>query len=263
MRHRLTLRTASLAFLGVVFAAILATAAPVPKSPPAEQVTVKKSDGTSISGELLVADHVALTVRPPKGDALLIPWKQVASVSNGLNRQLAILRWKTAHKDQLCGQCIGDRTVKHDACNGTGIDPEGKKECATCKGTGTGGKCTNAKCVNGKVDCPGPCLKLSVGTWKDKDGHKWREFPTRNGSHKISDNHLGQVWGLTADRSAMEQKGPCPVCAGAATYDCPTCDGKGHLPCKACDGAGVTGTLCKGCNHGRAICDSCKGKGLS
>src|SRR5450756_118008 len=40
----------------------------------------------------------------------------------------------------------------------------GEKVCFACKREGTVA-CLVPGCVNGQADCPGPCLKLSRGTW--------------------------------------------------------------------------------------------------
>lgn len=237
--------------------------------PIVEHVQVKRTDGKTVSGELLWADPQTVGIQPGKGDPVVVTWKEVASISNGLTRPAAILRWKEKNKDILCSTCNGDQTIKHEACGGTGVDPASKKPCEDCKGSGSAGKCTNHKCVEGKVDCPGPCLKLSVGTWKkEADGKLWRYFRVRAGNRtgdfRISDGHVGQVWVMTADGTSMEEKGPCPICHGAAKVDCSTCLGKGILPCKTCGGVGVVGPHCpeKTCDHGRIPCTTCNGKGL-
>jgi hypothetical protein len=267
---QIRLRVVALPFLGILVSALLVTAAPTPTAERVERVTIKKADGTTVAGELMWADHDGVGVRAtPKAEAVLVPWKNVTSISNGLTRQTAINKWKEKHKELLCGVCQGDRTVKHEACGGTGIATETKKDCQTCKGSGAGGKCTNAKCKEGKVPCSGPCLKPSVGTWvlnKD-DGKRWRSFPTRSGrqvgNFRISDGHFGEVWELSRDGSTMESKGQCTVCRGEAQLECSTCSGKGHLPCKPCAGVGVVGPACKDCTGGQVKCMACKGKGLA
>jgi hypothetical protein len=231
-------------------------------APAVERVSVKKTDGTTVAGTLLWADPDGVGVQGAK-DPVLVEWKDIASISNGLTRPKAISQWKIKNEKILCDICHGDRTVKHEACNGTGVAPETKKDCETCKGTGTGAKCTNAKCVEGKVECPGPCLKRSVGVWKDTGGLLWREFPVAGGGkYRISQGHWGQIWTLTADKSSMEMKGNCPQCNGEAKIACDTCLGKAHLPCKTCDAVGLLGPACKDCDHGQVKCTNCNGKGL-
>jgi hypothetical protein len=267
---QIRLRVVALPFLGILVSALLVTAAPTPTAERVERVTIKKADGTTVAGELMWADHDGVGVRAtPKAEAVLVPWKNVASISNGLTRQSAINKWKEKFKNALCGVCQGDQVVKHEACGGTGIATETKKDCQTCKGSGAGAKCTNAKCKEGKVDCPGPCLKLSVGSWvlKKEDGKKWRTLTARSGGrviqHYVSDGHLGEVWALNSDGSSIENKGQCTVCRGEAKLECGTCSGKGHLPCKSCAGVGVVGPACKDCAGGKIKCAECKGKGLA
>ena len=245
--------------LGFLLAGWVAAAAPPAK---VERVTVKKADGTTVAGELVSADHDGLIVQPPGKTGVLVGWKDVASVSNGLTRGQAVSQWKAKRQDQLCGTCEGNRTVKHEACAGTGVDPAAKKPCPTCKETGAAGKCTNPKCKEGKVDCPGPCLKLSVGTWKKKDdGKLWREFKMKgNRGYNVSEGHVGEVWNFTG--AEPENKGKCGQCNGTAKVDCGTCAGRAHLPCKACRGAGATGPACKECKEGQTKCADCKGAGV-
>ena len=130
------LRALALPFLGAVLSCLIVTAAPAPA---AERVTVKRANGTTVAGELMWSYHDGVGIRPsPKADPVLVPWKDVASVSNGLTRRAAIAKWKQRHADNLCGDCQGDRSTKHEPCEGTGVAPETKKPCATCKGTGAG-----------------------------------------------------------------------------------------------------------------------------
>lgn len=241
-------------------------AAAAPPAGKVERVTVVKVDKKSVSGELVTADADGVILQPAgKADAVLIGWKEIATVSNGLTRAQAVAKWKVKFADKLCPTCQGERTVKHDACNGTGVDPATKQPCAACKGTGTAGKCTNPKDKEkkGKVDCPGPCLKLSVGTWKKHDdGKLWREFKFANGhGYSVSQGHVGEVWTFTKT-GEPESKESCKVCGGTATVDCPTCDGKGDLACKTCRRTGVTGPACKDCALGQIKCATCKGSGL-
>jgi hypothetical protein len=239
-----------------------ATAAP-PVAPAPERVTIKKTDGTTVAGELASADHDGVAVRAgPKAPPVKVAWKDLASISNGLTRNVAITRWKADHDGKLCGTCMGDRTIKHEACAGTGIDPASKKLCAPCNGGGTAGKCTVAKCAEGKVDCPGPCLKLSVGLWKMKDGLRIREFKSGGGTGWVSEHHVGEVW-VFKSNGPPDQKGKCTVCQGTAKVECGTCQGKGKLPCKTCGGVGMTGPACKDCQGGRTPCKDCKATGLT
>src|ERR1700690_4345500 len=75
----------------------------------------------------------------------------------------------------------------------------GEKVCFACKGEGTV-PCLVPGCVNGQVDCPGPCLKLSRGTWTHMvvAGHPptdlWITFTTADGgTMSWNQNHVGDV----------------------------------------------------------------------
>ncbi|QOV87912.1 hypothetical protein [Humisphaera borealis] len=252
-----TVRVARVAVIGLLLAC-WATAA----GPTSAPITVKKLDGTSVTGEMLSADHDRLILLPTgKKDGVSLDWKDVVSVSNGLNRQHAIPMWKAKFQDRLCGACTGDRTIAHDVCEGKGIDPEKRKECVACKGVGAVGKCTNAKCDKGKVDCPGACLKRSVGTWVMKDGQWMREWRLAKGRIQWkTENHLGELFEVTNE--GYVSKGDCPICTRTSKVDCSTCFGKGQLQCKPCRGVGFTGPACTGCKDGRIACADCKGKGL-
>jgi hypothetical protein len=252
------LRALVLPFVGVACSCLIVTAAPAP----VERVTVKKADGTTVAGELISADHDAVFVTPAgKKDAVMVPWKDVASVSNGLTRGLAVNQWKAKRKGQLCNTCKGDRTVKHEACGGTGVDPAAKQPCAACKGAGTAGKCTNPKCKDGKVDCPAPCLKRSVGKWVVHQGIMSREVKVSSKmTYYIHEPHVGELFEV--NKNGYVNKGDCPTCQRATKVDCNTCNGRASLPCKSCRGVGVTGPACKGCKEGQVACAPCKGSGL-
>ena len=151
--------------------------AKAPQPPP--RVTVTKADGKTVSALLLDADREGVTLQyGPKPDEHRIKWEEIKSVSNGLTRATAIQKWKEAHADKLCGKCHGDGVLKCPDCDGSGVDPKQHKECATCKGTGSAGPCPTKGCVDGKIVCPAPCLKLSQGQWKlhADDGLRWLEL---------------------------------------------------------------------------------------
>jgi hypothetical protein len=233
-----------------------------PKPPP--QVTVIKADGKALAGLLVDADHDGLTLKyGPKADDHHFKWDEIKSVSNGLTRASAIQHWKEAHADKLCGKCHGDRVLKCPDCDGSGIDAKQHKECATCKGTGSAGPCPTKGCVDGKIECPAPCLKLSKGQWKlhPDDGLRWLELKGRRGSAGfISERHVGELIVIENDRPVF--KGACPTCKGKGKVDDPVCKGKGHKSCPDCHGLGFTGPACPTCDHGQVQCDECKGTGL-
>ena len=55
--------------------------------------------------------------------------------------------------------------------------------------------CPDKRCKDGKVPCPGPCLKLTEGSWSkpDAQGKRWRSFNVKNGVFKISTGHIGEI----------------------------------------------------------------------
>src|SRR4051812_21121601 len=65
---------------------------------------------------------------------------------------------------------------------------EPTRPCFQCNATGKM-KCSVPGCKNGEADCPGPCLKLSKGSWVhlQVDGHDpnelWQKFYKAGGEH--------------------------------------------------------------------------------
>lgn len=153
-----------------------------PKTPTGPQrVTVTKVGGKMLSGTLAATDLDGVHLQyGPKAEVLDIPWSDVKSLSNGMTHDKFVADWKAEHANQLCDKCHGDRFLPCPDCKGTGIDPKQKAECATCKGSGSAGPCPTKGCVDGKIDCPQPCLKLSQGQWKLQNGMKVREFRGKN-----------------------------------------------------------------------------------
>ena len=123
----------------------------------------------------------------------------------------------------------------------TGPGPN-EKVCFTCKGEGTVA-CLVPGCVNGQADCPGPCLKLSHGTWIhiNVPGHGpnelWQKYPDldgRGGYYAFSQNHLGEVVAYQGVRAVST--GKCKVCGGTTKVTCSVCKGTGKVTCPICDG---------------------------
>ena len=93
------------------------------------------------------------------------------------------------------------------------------------------------------VDCPGPCLKLSRGTWEHMhvDGHPdtdvWQRFHQVNGTSEFwNQNHVGEVVEMRAGMAV--NIGKCTVCGGKAKVKCSVCGGTGRLTCPICEGKG-------------------------
>jgi hypothetical protein len=117
-----------------------------------------------------------------------------------------------------------------------------EKVCFECKGEGTV-PCLVPGCVNGQADCPGPCLKLSHGTWihMNVPGHGpnelWQKYPDldgRGGYYAFSQNHLGEVVAYQGVRAVST--GKCKVCGGTTKVTCSVCKGTGKVTCPVCNG---------------------------
>jgi hypothetical protein len=117
-----------------------------------------------------------------------------------------------------------------------------EKVCFACKGEGTVA-CLVPGCVNGQADCPGPCLKLSHGTWihMNVPGHSpnelWQKYPDldgRGGYYAFSQNHLGEVVAYQGVRAVST--GKCKVCGGTTKVTCSICKGTGKVTCPICSG---------------------------
>ena len=120
---------------------------------------------------------------------------------------------------------------------------EKTKVCFQCNGTGTM-KCPEPDCKDGLVDCPGPCLKLSKGTWIHMDvaGHPptdlWQKFPKAEGGYTAWDqNHVGQV--IEIQNGNPVNVGNCKICGGTSRVKCPVCKGTGEVVCTLCEGKKV------------------------
>jgi hypothetical protein len=116
-----------------------------------------------------------------------------------------------------------------------------QKSCFACKGEGTVA-CRVPGCRNGKVECPGACLRLTRGTWVhlNMPGHDpkdvWQKFPdsTGKGSQAWNQQHVGEVIVMQNGRAA--NIGACKVCGGTTKVDCRACKGQGKQTCEVCEG---------------------------
>jgi hypothetical protein len=117
-----------------------------------------------------------------------------------------------------------------------------EKVCFECQGEGTV-PCRVPGCVNGQVDCPESCLKLSHGAWIHLDmpghgpGELWQEFPNlggREGYQAWSQNHLGEV--IAYQNGVAVNIGKCKVCGGTTKVKCDVCKGTGKVTCPICNG---------------------------
>jgi hypothetical protein len=119
--------------------------------------------------------------------------------------------------------------------------PPGEQVCFACKGEGTV-PCRVPGCVDGKVDCPGSCLKLSKGVWKhtDIDGNPsdmlWQYFTSADGRMTMgwSEHHLGEV--IVMQDGKPTDIGQCKICGGTTKVTCSVCKGTGKVTCPICNG---------------------------
>ena len=264
------IRVLVLAMWGLFIGGAIALAAPPVTKPPAAQkpaapkpnpiVTIKKTDGTTVRGQLISPEPDLVIIKPPGAavENVTVRWKEIKSISNGLTREQSAAQWKELHKDALCPDCHGDRGVPCKDCGGAGFDQAKLETCKDCGGAGAF-YCTNKKCDEGQVDCPMPCLKLTEGRWvKRDDGKLWRTFPMRGGgTMSWSNHHLGEV----VDRMG-ENKGKCTNCGGTTKVDCPDCGGLAYKICQTCYFEGKTGPACPTCENGRKPCTTCSSTGL-
>jgi hypothetical protein len=116
----------------------------------------------------------------------------------------------------------------------------GEKICFACKGTGMV-KCMAPGCLNGMVDCPGPCLKLDRGVWVHLDvaGHPasdmWQKFYQSDGSWMaFNQGHVGHV--IVLQNGRVVDTGPCKICGGTGKVRCSVCKGTGKVVCPICSG---------------------------
>ncbi|HEY5792859.1 MAG TPA: hypothetical protein VIS74_06135 [Chthoniobacterales bacterium] len=113
-------------------------------------------------------------------------------------------------------------------------------DCPHCQAAGTV-KCGAPRCKNGRVNCPGPCLKLSTPGWKkhplpgyDPDT-LWHTFNVKGGEQRVSQGHIGEVFEVK--NGVFANLGKCKVCQGTTTVDCKICAGTGAVACPVCKGA--------------------------
>jgi hypothetical protein len=235
---------------------------PAPKLPPI--ITVTRTDGTQVKGQYVSADGKVLTLRTltkgkPDENTTEVPWSDIKTTSTGLTRAKAFAAWKEENRNALCGDCAGEGLTTCATCKGTAHDPAALKGCATCKDELLV-PCKGPKCDKGRIPCPGPCLKLSVGPWVRKDdGKLWKKVPVKGGYGDISESHLGEVW--EKDKDGNYSAKPCPICNKGGFVTCPKCEGKGQFPCPTCF-ANTKAAACKDCDKGKSKCATCEGTGL-
>ena len=117
-----------------------------------------------------------------------------------------------------------------------------EKVCFECRGKGTV-PCLVPGCTDGEVDCPGPCLKLSKGTWihmtvaEHGSNELWQKFPNKKGQagyQSWNQDHVGEV--IVYTNGVAVNIGKCKVCGGTGKVTCSVCNGTGRQTCPVCNG---------------------------
>ncbi len=121
------------------------------------------------------------------------------------------------------------------------IPGPGEQLCFGCDGTSRV-PCGAPGCKGGKVDCPGPCVTRSEGTWvpDPKVGAApgsmafILRFPGVKSTWYVNEFHAGEVWAL--ENGKLVSKGYCPTCGGSRWLTCKNCEGGGLRTCPVCEG---------------------------
>jgi hypothetical protein len=230
-----------------------------PTSKPAVMpfVTITKTDGNIVKGKLADAEWNKVKIIVVK-DEQLIPWYEIAKISNGLTRAKVLETFRKDHAGDLCPDCDGFHFKLCETCKGTGRTPESSKDCPTCKGEFLV-DCPTTRCANGQITCPMTCLKLSEGKWIDKDGTKVCEYHIGGKSFSWDETHVGEL--VVFEAWEWVNKGRCPLCHGTTTVPDGACLGTGKVPCPE-DVRRLKAATCKDCEYGDITCKTCKGSGL-
>jgi hypothetical protein len=261
--NRTRLSIASALALGFLISVALCAEKPPEKPKPI--VTITQTDGADVRGRLMTYDNKTVTletiVKSGEGESIVVEWARIKSVSSGLTLAKAQQEWKAKHRAGLCETCHGNQRLRCDVCHGTGHDHASSKDCPTCHGAGEL-KCSAPKCTNGKIPCPGKCVKLTEGTWvKRDDGKRWRTIAMPGHvTLDVPENRIGEIWEQLADGTPVG-RGKCPICSGATELDCLKCDGLGMAICPTCV-AKENAPDCPACDGGWKACADCKGTGI-
>lgn len=153
---------------------------------------------------------------------------------NGCDKRTAMTERPVALQDEAAGS-PDSAPAKPDSPG------EGEKLCFACEGNGTM-PCLIAGCAKGQMDCPGPCLKLSRGSWirMNVAGHDpselWQKFPNqsgRGGYKSWNHHHVGEV--IQYQNGVAVNVGQCKICGGTTKVTCKTCSGTGNRTCEICE----------------------------
>lgn len=121
-------------------------------------------------------------------------------------------------------------------------DAQGRElqPCRRCLATGQI-TCTEPRCKDGQVPCPGRCLKLSDRGWRRMEGQDpnklFMVYLVNGGAQGVSEAHVGEVFEVRYGK--LYALGVCSVCHKQTTIPCKTCGGSGKLVCPSCQGSKV------------------------
>lgn len=139
--------------------------------------------------------------------------------------------------DESVSKSNSNAVVATNAVAGPGKD---EKVCFGCNGQAMVA-CRVPGCIGGKVDCPGPCLKLSRGAWIHMNvaGHDpkelWQKFPESGGGYQAwTQGHVGEV--VVMQKGKAVNIGKCLTCGGTTKVGCNVCKGLGKQKCEICNG---------------------------
>lgn len=138
---------------------------------------------------------------------------------------------------------VASATGQDKPATASTAQPEATKTCFRCGGSGKG-PCAAAGCKDGKVECSGPCLRLTKGKWVHLEvaGHPpsdlWQKFTQSNGTYQAwSHKHVGEV--IQMQNGKAVHAGQCRICGGTTRVKCPVCQGTGQGACDLCAGKKV------------------------
>ena len=113
-----------------------------------------------------------------------------------------------------------------------------EKVCFACKGEGTI-PCLVPGCVNGRVDCPAPCIKLNRGVWEKRPdrapGELMQAIEVNGNEWWVSSHHPGVIYTERPGGGGLDMH-TCPVCHGTTKVTCSVCKGTGRVTCPICNG---------------------------
>jgi hypothetical protein len=230
-------------------------------APAGDVVELQLKGSKTIKGEVLRENLKGIILKDDAASGL-IPWARIETI-NGRPAREWVDQIRQTLKEVLCQDCQGGLVaLLCPECVGLGKVYTETRPCTKCA-AGGGLPCPAKGCEKGKVDCPAPCLKRSVGIWKDTPGlGPARVFIFRDesgkvtGGRSISERHQGELLEFKVStpvpccRKCVGTKSACQDCREAGTYtlgpykslgDCKTCGGAfkgaGKVPCTTCLGS--------------------------